>query len=169
MELSQLFKVQEIVEAHIKSISSMEEDLLGISNIFELRFLALQVKTSEIANLTKCYKYSRIKENIQRDKLFTRYLEAMGFLLSIGNVHSFNFIELEAVYTHQKEDSIIKIFSSIFDDITALKYSLQQDDFYSSLTAYIRLFARYLHLAEELGINLEEIYDYYLNRYTIKK
>lgn len=168
MELNQLFKVQEAVEAHIKSISSIDEDLLGIDNIFELRFLALQVKTSEIANLTKCYKYSRVKENLQMDKLFTRYLEALGFLLSIGNVHSFNFIELEAVYSHHKEDSIIKIFSKIFDDITALKYSLQQDDFYSSLTNYIRLFALYLQLAEELEINFEEIYDYYLNRYSIK-
>lgn len=170
MELHQLFKIQNIIEGNIRSYTDIKEDHLGEENIFDLRFLALQVKTAEIANLTKCYKYSKVKPHIPQDKLFARFLDSMGFLLSIGNVHEFNIIDLEAINGMEKEDSIIRIFSFIFDDLTALRHSLQhQKDYYTSLSIYIRIFARYLNLAEQLNITFEEIFDYYLRKHNIEE
>lgn len=164
MELNELFKIQEIIENNIKQFSDIEEDILGKENVFDLRFLALQVKTSEIANLTKCYKYSRIKENIPKEKLMIRYIDAMKFLLSIGNVHHFNIINGDAINAVKKEDSIIKIFSYIFDDIKDLKHAILQNDFVHALSIYIRLFARFINLGELLGFSFEEIYNYYLEQ-----
>lgn len=166
MNLQELFKVQEIIENNIRKISNMEEDQLGKENIFDLRFLALQVKTSEIANLTKCYKYSKVRENVDRDKLMIRYMDAMKFLLSIGNVHEFNIIDRYAIDKVDREESIIKLLSYIFDDIVGLKYEILQNNYIGALTSYTRLFARYVNLAENLGICFSEVYSYYMEHYV---
>ncbi|RKD26400.1 Dimeric dUTPase, all-alpha-NTP-PPase (MazG) superfamily [Caminicella sporogenes DSM 14501] len=162
MELNQLFKIQEVIENHIKKLSDIDENVVGEENVFDLKFLALQVKTAEIANLTKCYKYYKIKENIPREKLIIRYIDAMKFLLSIGNAHGFNIINNDAIEAVEKSDNIIKLFSNIFDDIRDLKKLILQQDYVNSLSVYIRLFARYINLGECLGLSFEEVYDYYL-------
>ncbi|WZL74550.1 dUTP diphosphatase [Clostridiaceae bacterium 35-E11] len=169
MELKQLFTVQNIIENHIKKLASMEENILGEENIFHLRFLALQVKTSEIANLTKCYKYSKIKENIPKEKLMIRYMDAMKLLLSIGNVHEFNIINEDAICVVDKEQNIIKLFSYIFDDITSLKHALEKDNYIDSLSIYTRLFSNFVNLGELLGLNFEEVYNFYLHQVEILK
>lgn len=165
MELYQLFKIQEIIEQKIRTIAQMEEDALGKDNTFDLRFLALQVKTAEIANLTKCYKYAKAKERLPKEKLFIRYLDAMKFLLSIGNIHGFNIIDEDTINTVEEEESLVRLFSSIFDQITLLKNSLLQENYFNSLTIYVKLFAKYVHLAKKLGFTFDEIYDYYRAHY----
>jgi len=161
MEFYQLFKIQEIIEQNIKTLAQIEEDTLGKDNVFDLRFLALQIKTAEIANLTKCYKYSKAKENIPREKMFIRYIDAMKFLLSIGNTHNLNIIDKESINKIDQENSLIKLFSSIFDHISILKSNLSEDNYFDSIAVYIKLFAKYVHLAESLGFTFDEIYDYY--------
>ncbi|KAB3528852.1 dUTP diphosphatase [Alkaliphilus serpentinus] len=168
MELHQLFKVQDIIENRIKLLTDIPEDLHGSDNTLDLRFLALQVKTCEIANLTKCYKYSTLKEDISKDKLFARYLDALKFLLSIGNVHSFNIINLDAILSVDKEESLIKIFSIILDTISAVRINIQSGNYMASLTNYIELFARFVHLGEALGFSFDEVYNYYLKRYSVE-
>lgn len=169
MDLKQLFKIQEVIENHIKRLSDIDENVVGEENVFDLKFLALQVKTGEIANLTKCYKYYKIKENISKEKLIIRYIDAMKFLLSIGNAHQFNIINCEAIEAIEKDDNVIKLFSSIFDDIKDLKESILQKDYVNSLSIYIRLFARYVNLGECLGLSFEEVYDYYLRNNCLSK
>ncbi|QXM06301.1 dUTP diphosphatase [Crassaminicella indica] len=164
MDLNQLFKVQEIIENNIKQFTDIKEDTLGKENVFDLRFLALQVKTGEIANLTKCYKYFKVKENIPKEKLMIRYIDALKFLLSIGNVHHFNVINGEAINSIEKENSIIKLFSYIFDDIKDLKHAILQDDYVLSLSIYVRLFARFINLGELLGFSFQEVYNYYVEQ-----
>lgn len=168
MELVHLFKIQQMMEKNIQQSTDLSEDMLGEENIFDLRFLALQVKTGEIANMTKCYKYSRIKENVPKDKLFIRFLDCMGFLLSIGNLYDFNIIDLEAIQAVEKESHLIKTFSTIYDTISELRTLLKHQDYYRGLSTYIRLFAMYLHLGEELHIDFSEIYDYYQEKYAEK-
>ncbi len=162
MELNQLFKVQKIMEDNIKNLTDIQEDSLGEENVFYLRFLALQVKTSEIANLTKCYKYYRIKRSIPKEKIIIRYIDAMKFLLSIGNAYNFNIIDEQAIQAISKSDNIIKLFSDIMDDIKELKDDIIKDNYIGSLQKYIRLFARYVNLAECLGLNFQQVYNYYL-------
>lgn len=169
MELNQLFTVQHIIENHIKKLANIEENLLGEENVFDLRFLALQVKTSEIANLTKCYKYSKIKENIPKEKLMIRYMDAMKFLLSIGNVHNFNIINEDAIGAVEKEENVIKLFSYIFDDITRLKHALEKDNYIDALSIYTRLFSRFMNLGELLGLSFEEVYNHYLQQMEVLK
>ncbi|MCT4566509.1 MAG: dUTP diphosphatase [Maledivibacter sp.] len=162
MDLNELFKIQEIIEDKIKSLSDIKEDSVGEENLFDIKFLALQVKTGEIANLTKCYKYYKIKRNIPREKIIVRYIDGMKFLLSIGNNHEFNVINKDSIDKVEKTDNVIKLFSSIFDDIRDLRKNILQKDYVDSLSIYIRLFARYVNLGECLGLSFEEVYQYYM-------
>lgn len=167
MELYQLFKVQEIIEQNIKTLAQIEEDALGRDNTFDLRFLALQIKTAEIANLTKCYKYSKTKENIPKEKMFVRYIDTMKFLLSIGNIHNFNIIDKDTISMVEEEESLVKLFSSIFDQISLLRNNILNDNYFTSLTIYVKLFAMYVHLAKNLGFTFDEVYEYYRKHYVI--
>lgn len=162
MNLQQLFKIQEIMESNIRENSKIDENVLGKENIFDLRFLALQVKVGEIANLTKCYKYTRAKEDIPKEKLMFRYIEALQYLLSIGNMHDFNIINLEAVNSSSREESLIKVFSFIYDDIVELKDVVSRNNYVDSVNCYIRLFSRFMNLGKLLGLTFEEVYDYYM-------
>lgn len=162
MDFKELFKVQEIIENHIKNLSDIDENVVGEENVFDLKFLALQVKTSEIANLTKCYKYYTVKEDIPKEKLIIRYIDAMKFLLSIGNAHDFNIINEESIKAFKEDDSIIKIFTNIFDNIKELKDSIKVKDYIKSLSIYIELFSRYVKLGEKLGLDFSEVYNYYM-------
>ncbi len=162
MYLDQLFKIQQIVENHIKELSQINENALGEKNLFDLRFLALQVKVGELANLTKCYKYSRTKEDIPKDKIMIRYIDAMKYLLSIGNENNFSIINIDNVNSVVKEDSIIKAFSNIFDDIAHLKYHIQQNNYIDSMSRYIKLFGEFINLGASLGLTFEEVYNYYI-------
>lgn len=162
MDLHQLFKIQEIMESKIREISKIDEDVLGKENIFDLRFLALQVKVGELANLTKCYKYTNAKEDIPKEKLMFRYIDALKYLLSIGNMHDFNIINLEAVNNSSREESLIKVFSLIYDDITELKYTASRNNYVDSVNSYIRLFSRFMNLGRLLGLTFEEVYNYYM-------
>ncbi len=166
MQLSQLFKVQEIMENNIKHLSQIDENELGKENIFDLRFLALQVKVGELANLTKCYKYTRMKEDIPKDKIMFRFIDAMQFFLSIGNQFEFNIINLDAVNKISTEQSLVKAFSGIFDDIKDLKYAIRIDNYVDSLNIYIKLFTEFINLGKLLGLTFEEVYDYYLEQGT---
>ncbi|WP_176461746.1 dUTP diphosphatase [Anaeromicrobium sediminis] len=168
MELNELFKVQEIMENHIKKLSNIDEEIKGKENLFDLKFLALQVKTGEIANTTKCYKYYKVKKIISKEKLLIRYIDALKFLLSIGNDHNFNIINEEVIDKSKYEDNIIKLFSYIYDDITDLKKSAKKDDYFHALNTYVRLFTRYLNLAELIGLNFSEIYSYYMENIAIE-
>lgn len=162
MQLHQLFKIQEIMENNIKKNSMIDEDVLGKENIFDLRFLALQVKVGEIANLTKCYKYTVAKQDIPKEKLMFRFVDAMKFVLSIGNMYDFNIINIDAVNSSSHEESIIKVFSYIYDDIAELKGTVRRDNYVDSVTNYIRLFSRFVNLGRLLGFTFEEVYEYYM-------
>ncbi|MFZ5968021.1 MAG: dUTP diphosphatase [Bacillota bacterium] len=167
MELNQLFKVQGIMENKIKQIVSINEDALGPENTFDLRFLALQVKVGELANLTKCYKYAAAQYTAPKEKLIVRYMDAIKFLLSIGNAYQFNVINEDAITIEDEHLNLIKIFSSIFDDITRLKGAIPNDTYVNALAIYIHLFSAFVHLGKAIGITFEEVYTYYLSHYDL--
>lgn len=167
MELIDLFKIQDYMEKEIQGFANIPEDALGEENTFDLRFLALQVKTGELANLTKCYKYNAKTPEISEEKLFTRALDAFQLLLSLGNVHQLNFISLDAITAVPKEENQIKTFAAIFDGITKLREVLRAGDYYHALNLYIHLFAHYIYLAQLLNIDFEKIYEYFLHRFQV--
>jgi dimeric dUTPase (all-alpha-NTP-PPase superfamily) len=163
MYLQQLFKVHEIMENHIRAVSNLDEDMLGKENIFELRFLALQVKVGELANLTKCYKYARIKDNLPKEKLMARYIDALMFLLSIGNINNFNIISFDSITASEEDSNIIKVFANIFASINEVRYLTKRDIYIDSLNAYMKLFSEFIKLGGHLGFTIEEVYNSYQN------
>jgi len=163
MNLQELFKIHEAMENHIKTVSNLDEDMLGRENLFDLRFLALQVKIGELANLTKCYKYARMKDNLPKEKLMIRYIDAMKFLLSIGNINDFNIISFDNIKGTRDDSSIIKVFANIFEYINEVRDLSQRGNYIDSLNAYIKLFAEFIKLAGHLGLTMEEVYDCYQN------
>lgn len=163
VNLQELFKVHEMMENHIKSSSDIEEDALGKENIFDLRFLALQVKIGELANMTKCYKYSKIKEDLSKDKLMGRYIEAMKFLLSIGNINNFNIIGFDNIVVVKDNSSIIKVFSNIFEYICEVRELSKSNNYIDALNAYIKLFEEFIKLASHLDFTMEAVCESYKN------
>jgi dimeric dUTPase (all-alpha-NTP-PPase superfamily) len=163
MNLQKLFKVHEAMENHIKTVSNLDEDMLGRENIFDLRFLAFQVKVGELANLTKCYKYAAIKDNLPKERLMIRYIDALKFLLSIGNINNFNIISFESIKGTKDSSSIIKVFSNIFEYINEVRDLSQRGNYIDSLNAYMKLFAEFIKLAEHLGLTMDEVYESYQN------
>ncbi len=167
MKLKQLFTIQKIVEEEIKDMTNIEENALGEENIFDLRFLAFQVKVGELANTTKCYKYLEMSPNIPKEKLIFRYIDAFKFLLSIGNAHNFNIIDEDAISPIEHDDNIIQSFSLVYSEIETLKKLLRNDDFINGLSSYLRLFALYLNVGKILGLTFDEVFDYYNDKYKI--
>lgn len=161
MNLHQLFKVHESMESNIRKVSNIDEDMLGRENLFELRFLALQVKLGELANLTKCYKYARIKDNIPREKLMIRYIDALKFLLSIGNLNNFNIISYDSLSYKKDNTSIIKVFSNIFEYVNEVRELTQRNNYFDALNAYMKLFEEFVRLAGCLDFSMEEVYQSY--------
>lgn len=161
VNLQQLFKIHEAMESYIKNASDIKEDALGSENIFDLRFLALQVKVGELANLTKCYKYAKMKENLSKDKLMTRYIDALKFLLSIGNLNDFNIIGFDNIEAAKDGSSIIKVFSNIFEYINEVRELSMQNNYFDALNAYMKLFAEFVKLADHLGFTMEEVCERY--------
>lgn len=161
MDFNQIFKMQALMEQHMQRLSGIEEDALGRENIFDIRFIALQVKVAELASTTKCYKYSKTKEEIPREKLLTRLVDAFRLLVSIGNVHGLNMIN-RGILPEPESDNIIRIFSKIYDDITVLKAEIKARDTIASITAYIRLFTLFMSLSHCLGFKFDDICSAYL-------
>jgi len=163
MNLKDLFEMQQIMENKIKEITDIDENALGDENTVHLRFLALQVKVGELANLTKCYKYQMVKENLPKDKVLFRYLDAIKYLLSIGNRYEFNIINLQAFERVPKTDNVIELFADLYDGISLVKKNINGNNFVDALNAYILVFAKFINLGEVLGLTFDEAFAYYEN------
>lgn len=159
MDLQKLFALQTEIENNITNIATIPEDKVGIDNIEELRFLALHIKLSELANLTKCYKYYHVKPNIPKDKLTLRYVDAFQYLLSIGNRSKYNVITSDAL-PKILESNIIKLFSSLIDQVSSVRKQTLNHNFIEGLEGYTQLFSTMIHLGEVLNINFDEVEDY---------
>jgi len=161
MELSVLFEKQATFENEIIANTSIKEDAVGEDNILEILFLALQVKIGELANLTKCYKYFKVKPNLPKHKLMVRYTDALRYLLSIGNRHQFNMIQTSDLNTQIEIEDIIQIFSNLYDDISLLKRNIRNDHYVEGLNIYIKIFSLFVYLGQQLGLSNQEIQQHF--------
>lgn len=161
MKINELFKIQRELEEKLSLISGMEENALGEHNILNVRFLAIQVKLGELANLTKCYKYRKNINELPRKKVLFRYLEGLKYLLSIGNKYQLNMIDDYAFDNIKESDDLIILFSDLYDGLSDLKEDIQKDRFVDALNKYIYVFAKYIQLAKPLNISYEEAQSYF--------
>lgn len=161
MKINELFKIQQTLEEKLSLISGMEENALGEHNILNVRFLAIQVKVGELANLTKCYKYRKNINELPRKKVLFRYLEGLKYLLSIGNKYQLNMIDDYAFENISQSDDLISLFSELYGSLSELKGHLENDRYVDALNQYIYVFAKYIQLAEPLNISYDEAKSYF--------
>jgi len=163
MKIIELFKMQAEMEKKMSKLSGVEENSLGDHNIMNVRFLAIQVKLGELANLTKCYKYKKDINEIPRTKILFRYLEGMRYLLSIGNKYELNIIDDYAFDNIEESEDLIILFTDLYDGLSKLKTMIKNDRFVDGLNLYIFIFAKYIQLARALQISYEEAYSYFMD------
>lgn len=161
MLFSDLFRLQAVLESDIIKASGIVEDRIGNASGHDLRILALIVKTAELANLTKCYKFGALKAGLEQKKLALRYLDMMQYVLSIGNNQGFNIIDREALINVAKNDDLPALFLETFGTMYSLNNEINNDDYVAALSAYIKLFAHVMNIGELLGLTEQLIYDYY--------
>lgn len=164
MLFSDLFKLQAVLESDIIKASGIAEDRIGNASGHDLRILALIVKTAELANLTKCYKFGALKEGIEQKKLALRYLDMMQYVLSIGNNQGFNIIDRNALASVPKNEDLPALFLETFGTMYRLNNEITKDNYVAALNAYIKLFAHVMNIGELLGLTEQVIFDYY-NQY----
>ena len=168
MRLRHLFKIQNIIDNEIRDFCQRNGKKLDRERLLKTQILALAVKTAELANLTKCYKYQRIKVQPERKKLIIRYIDCFKFLFSIGNDHNFNIIDidLDELLGESGVDNLIDLFLGLFEKFNTLKKELSGDNYILSIEVYIEIFKDFLVLGNTLGLTFEEVFDYYDNIFT---
>ena len=170
MKLKYLFKIQNIIDNEIRMICQRDGTPLDRKRLIKTQILALEVKTGELANLTKCYKYPRKMKRVEKKKLIIRYMDCFKFLLSIGNdnhfdVADFDLDELTWNAGDETHEPIIDLFLSLFDLITNLKRDLFTENYISGLNVYMTIFKEFALLGQLLGLTFEEAFEYYDSLY----
>lgn len=170
MKLKYLFKIQNIIDNEIRRVCQRNGEVLDRKNLIKTQILALEVKTGELANLTKCYKYPQPLQVPDKKKLIIRYVDCFKFLFSIGNDNHFNVVnfdvdELTKNISRSEGETIIDIFLSLFDSITNLKRDLFAENYISGVNVYMTIFKELVFLGHMLGLTFEEVFDYYDNLY----
>lgn len=170
MKLKYLFKIQNIIDNEIRMMCQRDGTPLDRKLLIKTQILALEVKTGELANLTKCYKYPRKIKQLEKNKLIIRYLDCFKFLLSIGNDNKYNLAnfdldELTRSVGEESSQTIIDIFLSLFDLITNLKRDLFTENYISGINVYMTIFKEFALLGKLLGLTFEEVFDHYDSLY----
>lgn len=162
MKIKYLFKIQNILDNEIRGICQQDGTPLDRNRLVRTQILALEVKTGELANLTKCYKYPPPTGEIEKNKFLFRYIDCFKFLLSIGNDNNFNVIDSNLKDVPENaEGELLDLFLGIFDRITELKSNLLADNYLGSLNAYMEIFRNFIFVGYLLGITFEEVFDFY--------
>ncbi len=162
MKIKYLFKIQKIIDNEIRRICQRDGEPLDRTRLIKTQILALEVKTGELANLTKCYKYPSPLAGIEKRKLLLRYVDCFKFLLSIGNDNDFNVLNSELKdIPDDAEEELIDLFLKIFDRIADLKDNLLAENYMPSITAYMAIFRDFIFVGYRLGITFEEVFDFY--------
>lgn len=167
MELKYLFKIQNIIDSEIRRLCQRRNgEVLDRQNLIKTQILALEVKTGELANMTKCYKYPQPLKELDKKKLIIRYVDCFKFIFSIGNDNHLNVVdfdleELTRVITRGPYETIIDIFLSLFDNITSLKRDLFAENYISAVNVYMTIFKEFVLLGQLLGLTFDEVFDYY--------
>ncbi|MFL0245509.1 dUTP diphosphatase [Candidatus Clostridium stratigraminis] len=71
--------------------------------------LALQVEVSELANTTRCFKHWSNKGPDDKNVILEEYVDALHFLLSIGNQLNFRSKEIEDAYFKKRQININRV------------------------------------------------------------
>jgi len=166
MKLEYLFRIQKIIDEEIRVVYRPPDQELDRQHLVKTKILGLEVKTGQLANLVKAYKYPNLVSRPEKWKLLYRYLDCFKYLLSIGNDNHFNIVnfELDELLRGLSEDAnrtILDLFLALFDSITNLKRDLVHDNYISGINVYIAIFKEFVLLGYLLGLTYEDVFSYY--------
>jgi dimeric dUTPase (all-alpha-NTP-PPase superfamily) len=149
MDLQNLFILQKSVDERFSDNSNNNKN-----SLLPEKILGLQVKISELARLTQCYKFWVKDCTVKRGTILEEFVYGIHYILSIG---------LDKTYTDINLD-----FQTSQSDLTTQFINLYIDinDFVvcPSIDNYKTLFENYLSLGFALGLKADEIENAYLQK-----
>lgn len=146
MNIANLIKFQK--EA---SIEFVIDSTLSDYKILARKNLELNVKISDLARATNCYKYWINDDTVLDDnKIFEEYISCFKQIISLG-LHN-NYTDIEEVTAETSEYCISDEFINLFIDINDLIISPSKDHF-------ITLIEDFLSLSISLGFSENLILD----------
>lgn len=149
MDLQNLFILQKGVDqGFTKNCNNNENSLLP------KKILGLQVKISELANLTQCYKFWVKTSDCKSSMVLEQFVEGIHYILSIGLDKNYTNINLEV---NPLQNDLTVQFINLYIDI---------NDFVvcPSIDNYKTLFENFLSIALSLGFDKEVIEKAYLEK-----
>ena len=146
MQIEDLFKIQK--EANNKV--QIDTNLSGYK-LLARKHLELQIKMSELANETKCYKYW-IDDNftVNKSTLFDKYISCFRQVLSLGIDKGYD--SIKCITIQPSEYCLSDQFLNLYIDINDLLISSSEDH-------YVTLLEDFLSLAISLGFSEQDIVD----------
>lgn len=146
MQISDLFSIQREANSKVIIDTSLSE-----YKIFARKHLQLQIKMSDLANETQCYKYWLNDESkLDKDSIFKKYISCFKQILSLGLDN--NYDNIEEMLIQPSEYCLSDQFLNLYIDINDLIISPSEDHF-------VTLVEDYLSLGVSLGLSEEMIVE----------
>ena len=146
MHIANLFKIQREVANELTVDSTLcDYKVLARKN------LELNVKISDLARATNCYKYWISDDPmLDNNKIFEEYMSCFNQIISLGLNN--NYTDIDDVLVETSEYCLSDEFINLFIDINDLIISPSKDHF-------VTLIEDFLSLSISLGFSVEMILD----------
>jgi len=146
MHIENLFKIQKELSDELTIDSSLND-----YKILARKNLELNVKISDLARATNCYKYWISDDPIlDNTKIFKEYMSCFRQIISLGLNN--NYTDINEVLVETSEYCLSDEFINLFIDINDLIISPSKDHF-------VTLIEDFLSLSISLGISQEMILE----------
>lgn len=154
MQIENLFIIQKEANSKI----NIDSNLSGYK-LLARKHLQLQIKMSDLANETKCYKYWLDDNNkLDKEAIFYKYISCFKQVLSLGIDNGYD--DIVEITLQPSEYCLSDQFLNLYIDINDLLISTSKDHF-------ITLLEDFLSLAISLGFSEQEIIDGFYNNENI--
>lgn len=158
MYISNLIKFQKEVSGVLTDELTIDSTLSDYK-ILARKNLELNVKISDLARATNCYKYWISDDPIlDNDKILKKYLSCFKQIISLGLYN--NYTDIEEIPVIASEYCISDEFINLFIDINDLIISPSKDHF-------ITLIEDFLSLSISLGLSEDLILDGFYHKSTL--
>ena len=158
MQISNLFKIQKNLNKKILIDSTLSD-----YKLFARKHLQLQIKMSDLANETKCYKYWLDDDcALNKDLIFKKYIACFKQILSLGLDNNYDDDDVNDVVFQPSEYCLSDQFLNLYIDINDMIISPSKDHF-------VTLLEDYLSLGISLGLSEQMIIDGFYEHENIEK
>ena len=133
MQIEDLFRIQK--EANNKITI---DTTLSVYKLIARKHLQLQIKMSDLANETKCYKYWLDNDStINKDEIFIKYISCFKQVISLGIDKEYDYIK--DVTIQPSEYCLSDQFLNLYIDTNDLLISPSEDHFTTLLEDFLSL------------------------------